>query len=109
LVFILCLVGKDFDISYLLNKENTAPRIDIGLPYTEFSYTLLQAFDFYQLYKNYDCTVQTGGSDQWGNITSGTDCICKQVRDDNLACCLTMNLLTKSDGTKLGKTESGAV
>lgn len=88
------MVGKDFNISYLLNKENIALQIDIGLSYTEFSYTLLQAFDFYQLYKNYDCTVETGRSDQWGNITSGTDYICKQDGDDNLACRLTMNLLT---------------
>ena len=71
----LRLVGKVFNISYLLNKETIASRTDIGLSYTEFSYTLLQAFDFYQLYKNYDCTVQTGGSDEWGNITSGTDYI----------------------------------
>jgi tyrosyl-tRNA synthetase len=59
LIDFLCLVGKGFNISYLLNKENTASQIDIGLPYTEFSYTLLQAFDFYQLYKNYDCTRGT--------------------------------------------------
>ncbi|WP_368486738.1 tyrosine--tRNA ligase [Spiroplasma sp. DGKH1] len=102
-------VGKDFNISYLLNKENIASRIESGLSYTEFSYTLLQAYDFYQLYEKYDCTVQTGGSDQWGNITSGTDYIRKQLGEDNLACGLTMNLLTKADGTKFGKTESGAV
>nr|WP_283271981.1 tyrosine--tRNA ligase [Spiroplasma sp. SV19] len=102
-------VGKDFNISYLLAKENIATRIDVGLSYTEFAYTLLQAYDFYQLYINYDCAVQTGGSDQWGNITSGTDYIHKQIGEDNLACGLTMNLLTKADGTKFGKTESGAV
>ncbi|AHF58207.1 tyrosine--tRNA ligase [Spiroplasma eriocheiris] len=102
-------VGKDFNISYLLNKENIASRIESGLSYTEFSYTLLQAYDFYRLYEKYDCTVQTGGSDQWGNITSGTDYIRKQLGEDNLACGLTMNLLTKADGTKFGKTESGAV
>jgi len=71
--------------------------------------TLLHAFDFYQLYKNCDCTVQTGRSDQRGNITSGTDYSRKQAGDDNLACGLTINYLTKSDGTKFGKTESGAV
>ncbi|WP_422396870.1 tyrosine--tRNA ligase [Spiroplasma endosymbiont of Polydrusus cervinus] len=102
-------VGKDFNISYLLAKENIATRIEVGLSYTEFAYTLLQAYDFYQLYLNYDCAVQTGGSDQWGNITSGTDYIYKQVGEDNLACGLTMNLLTKADGSKFGKTESGAV
>ncbi|AHF61419.1 hypothetical protein P344_06230 [Spiroplasma mirum ATCC 29335] len=102
-------MGKEFNISYLLNKESITSRIESGLSYTEFSYTLLQAYDFYQLYKKYDCTVQTGGSDQWGNITSGTDYIRKQLGEDNLACGLTMNLLTKADGTKFGKTESGAV
>ncbi|WP_425379814.1 tyrosine--tRNA ligase [Spiroplasma endosymbiont of Stenodema calcarata] len=102
-------VGKDFNISYLLAKENIATRIDVGLSYTEFAYTLLQAYDFYQLYINYDCAVQTGGSDQWGNITSGTDYIYKQIGEDNLACGVTMNLLTKADGTKFGKTESGAI
>ncbi|AGM25437.1 tyrosine--tRNA ligase [Spiroplasma chrysopicola] len=102
-------VGKDFNISYLLNKENISSRLENGLSFTEFSYTLLQAYDFYQLYVNYDCVVQTGGSDQWGNITSGTDYIHKKVGENNLACGLTMNLLTKSDGTKFGKTESGAV
>ena len=102
-------VGKEFNISYLLNKESIASRIENGLSYTEFSYTLLQAYDFYQLYKKYDCTVQTGGSDQWGNITSGTDYIRKQLGEDNLACGLTMNLLTKADGTKFGKTESGVI
>ncbi|WP_374695919.1 tyrosine--tRNA ligase [Spiroplasma endosymbiont of Polydrusus formosus] len=102
-------VGKDFNISYLLAKENIATRIKVGLSYMEFAYTLLQAYDFYQLYLNYDCAVQIGGSDQWGNITSGTNCIYKQVGEDNLACGLTMNLLTKADGSKFGKTESGAV
>lgn len=102
-------VGKDFNISYLLAKENIATRIEVGLSYTEFAYTLLQSYDFYQLYINYDCAVQTGGSDQWGNITSGTDYIYKQIGEDNLACGLTINLLTKSDGSKFGKTESGAV
>ncbi|KAF0851881.1 MAG: tyrosine--tRNA ligase [Spiroplasma poulsonii] len=109
LIDFLRTVGKDFNISYLLAKENIATRIEVGLSYTEFAYTLLQAYDFYQLYVNYDCAVQTGGSDQWGNITSGTDYIHKQIGEDNLACGLTMNLLTKADGTKFGKTESGAV
>jgi tyrosyl-tRNA synthetase len=64
---------------------------------------------FINYIKNYDCTVQTGGSDQWGHITYGTDYTCKEVGDDNIACGLTTNLLTKSDGTKFGETESGAV
>ncbi|WP_425377846.1 tyrosine--tRNA ligase [Spiroplasma endosymbiont of Polydrusus pterygomalis] len=102
-------VGKYFNISYLLAKENIATRIEVGLSYTEFAYTLLQTYDFYQLYLNYDCAVQIGGSDQWGNIISGTDYIYKQVGENNLACGLTMNLLTKADGSKFGKTESGAV
>ncbi|AHI54095.1 tyrosyl-tRNA synthetase [Spiroplasma sabaudiense Ar-1343] len=103
-------VGKSFNLSYLLAKESIATRIETGLSVTEFSYTMLQAFDFFHLYKNNDCHVQIGGSDQWGNITSGIDYISSNLgKDQSLACGVTMNLLTKKDGTKFGKTESGAV
>ena len=103
-------VGKDFTLAYLLNKESIKTRIETGLSVTEFSYTMLQAYDFYQLYQKYNCRVQIGGSDQWGNITSGTDLIgAKLGRDQTTAAGLTINLLTKKDGKKFGKTESGAV
>lgn len=103
-------VGKDFNISYLLNKESIAKRISTGLSFTEFSYTMLQAYDFYHLYKNNDCKVQIGGSDQWGNITSGTDYIStKEGTNQTQASGLTITLLLKADGTKFGKTASGAV
>lgn len=102
-------VGKNFNINYLLAKENIATRIEVSLSYTEFSYTLLQAYDFYQLYLNYNCVVQIGGSDQWGNIISGINYIYKQIGEDNLACGLTINLLVKADGSKFGKTESKTI
>ncbi|AVN61247.1 tyrosine--tRNA ligase [Mesoplasma florum] len=103
-------VGKDFNISYLLNKDSIATRISTGLSVTEFSYTMLQAYDFYNLYINHNCKVQIGGSDQWGNITSGTDYISTRVGSANTeAAGFTIPLLTKSDGQKFGKTESGAV
>ncbi|ATZ21124.1 tyrosine--tRNA ligase [Mesoplasma coleopterae] len=103
-------VGKDFNISYLLNKDSIATRISTGLSVTEFSYTMLQAYDFYNLYIKHNCKVQIGGSDQWGNITSGTDYISTKVGSANTeAAGFTIPLLTKSDGKKFGKTESGAV
>ncbi|WP_027063031.1 tyrosine--tRNA ligase [Mesoplasma seiffertii] len=103
-------VGKDFTLSYLLAKESIATRIQTGLSITEFSYTMLQAYDFWHLYSNMDCKVQIGGSDQWGNITSGTDYINSKVgRDNSQAAGFTIPLLVKSDGKKFGKTESGAV
>ncbi|WP_434337636.1 tyrosine--tRNA ligase [Mycoplasma capricolum] len=102
-------IGKHFNLSYLLAKESIATRIQTGLSVTEFCYTMLQAFDFYYLYKNNDCSVQIGGSDQWGNITSGIDFISDTINKNNKASGVTINLLTKSDGQKFGKTESGAV
>ncbi len=103
-------IGKDFNLAYLLAKENIASRIEKGLSITEFSYTMLQGYDFYKLYVEQNCWVQIGGSDQWGNITSGTDYIASRVgRENSKACGVTMNLLTKKDGVKFGKTESGAI
>ncbi|WP_381414946.1 tyrosine--tRNA ligase [Spiroplasma endosymbiont of Anurida maritima] len=103
-------VGKYFNISYLLNKDIISSRIESGLSYTEFSYNIMQAYDFYYLYKNNDCFVQLGGSDQWGNIVSGTDYIRKQVgEEENNSCGVTANLLLKKDGTKFGKTETGTI
>nr|WP_280123354.1 tyrosine--tRNA ligase [[Acholeplasma] multilocale] len=103
-------VGKDFTLGYLLAKDSIARRIETGLSVTEFMYTMLQAYDFYNLYINADCKVQIGGSDQWGNITSGTDYINSQIgRDNSEAAGFTIPLLTKSDGNKFGKSESGTV
>lgn len=102
-------IGKKININYLLAKKNISTRIKVGISYTEFTYTLLQAYDFYKLYINYDCIVQIGGSDQWGNITSGIDYIYKKIGRNNLACGLTINLLTKSNNLKFGKTESDAI
>ncbi|AUB31983.1 tyrosine--tRNA ligase [Spiroplasma floricola] len=103
-------IGKDFNLAYLLAKENISSRIEKGLSITEFSYTMLQGYDFYRLYQDHNCLMQIGGSDQWGNITSGTDYIASKVgRENSKACGITMNLLTKKDGVKFGKTESGAI
>jgi tyrosyl-tRNA synthetase len=95
-------VGKNTTINYMLSKESVKKRLETGISYTEFSYQLLQAYDFYCLYKKYDCRIQMGGSDQWGNITAGTEYIGKCIQDSK-AFALTTPLLTKSDGKNLVK------
>ncbi len=103
-------VGKHFPVNVMLGKEsvkNRLERTDSGLSYTEFSYMLLQAYDFVHLYDAYGCEIQAGGSDQWGNITAGID-LARRMRGAQLYG-MTCPLLTKSDGTKMGKTESGAL
>jgi tyrosyl-tRNA synthetase len=103
-------VGKHFPVNVMLGKEsvkNRLERTDSGLSYTEFSYMLLQAYDFVHLYDTYGCEIQAGGSDQWGNITAGID-LARRMRGAQLYG-MTCPLLTKSDGTKMGKTESGAL
>ena len=102
-------VGKYFTLNVMLAKDSVKSRMegDAGISYTEFSYQLLQAFDFYHLRKSYNCELQIGGSDQWGNITAGTDFIRKKLGVP--AWGWTFPLITKADGTKFGKTESGAV
>ncbi len=103
-------VGKHFPVNVMLGKDSVKSRLeraDSGLSYTEFSYMLLQAYDFVYLYDNYGCEVQAGGSDQWGNITAGID-LARRMRSVQVHG-LTCPLLTKSDGTKMGKTESGAL
>ncbi|WDE42214.1 tyrosine--tRNA ligase [Candidatus Karelsulcia muelleri] len=97
-------IGKCFDINYMLNKDSVKKR-RLSLSFTEFTYQLLQAYDFYYLYKNQKCVLQIGGSDQWGNITCGIELIKKKQKTKVHG--LTHNLLTKSDGTKFGKTENG--
>ncbi|QBQ08073.1 tyrosyl-tRNA synthetase [Spiroplasma gladiatoris] len=103
-------IGKDFNLAYLLSKENIASRVEKGLSVTEFSYTMLQAYDFYKLYTMKNCKIQIGGSDQWGNITSGTDYIASRIkRENSKAAGVTLKLLTKKDGGKFGKSESGTL
>lgn len=99
--------GKHFNINYMINKDTVKRRLDIGITYTEFSYMILQSIDFLKLYEKYNCTLQIGGQDQWGNITSGLELI-RKVHGDNVKCYgLTVPLVTKSDGSKFGKTEKG--
>jgi tyrosyl-tRNA synthetase len=100
-------VGKHFSVSVMLAKESVKMRLASGISYTEFSYQVLQAYDFLCLSRRHECTVQMGGSDQWGNITAGIELI-RRV-DARAAFGLTMPLVTKTDGSKFGKTESGTV
>ncbi len=100
-------VGKHFSVNRMLQKESVSARLEAGLSFTEFSYMLLQAFDFLQLYRRYGCTLQIGGNDQWGNITAGVDLIRRVASAPAHA--LTTPLVTKADGTKFGKTGTGTV
>ena len=100
-------VGKNFTINYMMGKESVKRRIETGISYTEFAYQLLQAYDFLKLYDNYGCLLQLGGSDQWGNITSGIELMRRERDVQGFA--LTMPLITKADGTKFGKSEGNAV
>ena len=101
-------IGKHFSVNRMLDREAVAARLaKDGISYTEFSYQLLQSYDYLALYRKFGCTLQTGGSDQWGNITAGVDLI-RRVESVSVHA-LTTPLLTKSDGTKFGKTESGTV
>ncbi len=102
-------VGKHITVNYMMAKDSVKRRLDgeNGLSFTEFSYQLVQGYDFYYLWKNHGIKIQMGGSDQWGNIVTGTELI--RRKDAGEAFALTTNLIKKSDGTKFGKTESGAV
>ncbi|MEF3306059.1 tyrosine--tRNA ligase [Paenibacillus sp. GYB003] len=100
-------VGKYFTVNYMLAKDSVDSRLANGISYTEFSYMILQAYDFHKLHRDHGCTLQLGGSDQWGNITAGLDLIGKMGGGDAYG--ITMPLVTKSDGKKFGKSESGAI
>lgn len=100
-------VGKHLTVSYMMAKDSVKNRLETGMSFTEFSYQLLQAFDFYKLNETLNCKLQMGGSDQWGNITSGTELIRRKSGKEAYA--LTTQLIKKTDGTKFGKTESGAI
>lgn len=99
--------GKEFNVNYMINKETVKARLETGISYTEFSYQILQALDWYHLYKEMNCTVQIGGQDQWGNMTAGTDLIRKKEGSDTKVYAMTIPLILKPDGTKFGKSESG--
>lgn len=101
--------GKHIGINYMLAKDTIANRLETGISFTEFTYTILQALDFLHLYEHHDCKLQIGGSDQWGNITTGLELIRKNMSEGAKAFGLTIPLVTKADGTKFGKTESGAI
>ena len=102
-------VGKNFPVNVMLGKDSVKSRLtsEAGLSYTEFSYMLLQAYDFVRLNQEYDCELQIGGSDQWGNVTTGIDLGRRMLSKQLYG--ITCPLLTKSDGAKMGKTESGAI
>ncbi|MUK86819.1 tyrosine--tRNA ligase [Ornithinibacillus sp. L9] len=104
--------GKHFGVNYMLAKESVSARIEQGISFTEFSYMILQSLDFQKLYEQENCTMQIGGSDQWGNITAGMELIrrSRENEDEEIKVFgLTVPLITKADGTKFGKTAGGAV
>jgi tyrosyl-tRNA synthetase len=102
-------VGKHFSVNYMVSKESVSTRLarESGISFTEFSYMLLQAYDYLYLFDHIGCRLQTGGSDQWGNITAGVELI-RRMRGENVYA-MVYPLITKADGTKFGKTESGSV
>ena len=102
-------IGKHITVNYMMAKDSVKKRLegDSGLSFTEFCYQLIQGYDFYYLWKHHNCMIQMGGSDQWGNIVTGTELI--RRKDAGTAYALTTQLIKKADGTKFGKTESGAV
>lgn len=104
-------IGKHITVNYMMGKESVKKRIKAdekeGMSFTEFTYQLLQGYDFLYLYENYKCTLQMGGADQWGNITTGTELIRKKAKGKAFG--LTCPLITKADGTKFGKTEQGNI
>lgn len=101
-------IGKHFSVNQMLAKDSVSNRLEAGgISYTEFSYQVLQSLDFLELFRRYNCTLQLGGSDQWGNITAGLDLIRKVTTESAFA--LSVPLLTKADGTKFGKTATGSI
>ena len=100
-------VGKHISVNYMMAKDSVKSRLETGMSFTEFSYQLVQGYDFYWLWKNKNCKVQLGGSDQWGNIVTGTELIRRKGSGEAFAC--TTPLIKKADGSKFGKTEGGNV
>lgn len=101
--------GKNFSLNYMLAKDTVVSRLQTGISYTEFSYMIIQAIDFLHLYQTYNCKVQFGGSDQWGNITAGLELIRKKINLEAPVVGISSPLLTKADGKKFGKSENGAL
>ncbi|MEI6623358.1 MAG: tyrosine--tRNA ligase [Actinomycetes bacterium] len=103
-------IGKHFSVNVMLAKDSVKTRLaDQGISFTEFSYMLLQAYDYLELYRRHDCRLQLGGADQWGNITAGLDLVRRIEGSDARVCALTVPLVTKSDGSKFGKTAGGSI
>ena len=105
-------VGKRITVNYMMAKDSVKKRFSgdgPGMSFTEFTYQLIQGYDFYHLYKNYNCVLQMGGSDQWGNITTGTELVRRMSDEEAKAYALTCHLVTKADGTKFGKSEGGNI
>ena len=100
-------IGKHMSVNYMMAKDSVKSRLESGISFTEFSYQLVQAYDFFWLWKNKNCKVQLGGSDQWGNIVSGTELI--RRKGGGKAFAITTPLIQKTDGGKFGKTESGNI
>ncbi len=100
-------VGKHITVNYMMAKDSVQKRLESGLSFTEFTYQLVQGYDFYWLYEHKNCKLQMGGSDQWGNIVTGTELIRRKAQGEAFA--LTTKLVTKADGTKFGKTEGGNI
>lgn len=104
-------IGKHITVNYMMSKDSVKKRLgsesQVGMSFTEFTYQLLQGYDFLHLYKNFNCTLQMGGSDQWGNITTGTELVRRKASGKAYA--ITCPLITKADGTKFGKTEGGNI
>jgi len=98
-------IGKHITINYMMAKDSVKKRLETGISFTEFSYQLVQGYDFLHLYEQYNCKLQMGGSDQWGNITTGTELIRRKTGKEAFA--ITCPLITKADGGKFGKTEEG--
>jgi tyrosyl-tRNA synthetase len=100
-------VGKHITVNYMMSKDSVKNRLESGLSFTEFTYQLVQGYDFYWLFQNKNCKLQMGGSDQWGNIVTGTELIRRKVNGEAFA--ITTKLITKADGSKFGKSEGGNI
>ncbi len=101
--------GKHLTVNYMMAKDSVKKRLETGISYTEFSYQLIQGYDYFHLYKEKNCRLQMGGSDQWGNITAGTELIRRMSDEKAEAFAMTCPLITKADGTKFGKSEGGNI
>lgn len=102
-------IGKNFNIAYMMSKDSVKSRLEQGISFTEFSYQIIQSLDFMTLYRDHNCKMQIGGQDQWGNITAGLELIRKTLGSEEKGYGFTWPLLTKSDGSKFGKTAGGAI